>query len=360
MSKVAVIGYGYVGSSIAKPIAEAGHDLIIIDTIKVDSPYPSYTNYSYLKDIDIALVCVPTPLTEDGLPNTKIVTQAVVEASRNMPDDSVIVIESTVPIGFTRQISQVVSQQVAFSAERIDPGSLAWEVADIPKVVSANSEETLEVAHKFYSSFIKVTFGCLNTDEAEAAKLLENAYRLINISFINEYAMLMDRLDLDVHNVINLAATKPYGFQKFKPGIGAGGHCIPVDPMFLLRHGVKMPMLTTAKEINDDININYYIDTLAYQLKDLRNKRILVVGIAYKPNVNDVRESVSLKLIDKLRMLGAQVSWHDNVVLEYNGEYSTNNFSDFDAVVIAQRHYGFADMFVADIGVIVDCERRVA
>ncbi len=358
MTKVAVIGYGYVGSSIAKPIAEAGHELIIIDTAKVDSPYPSYTSYSHLKDVDIALVCVPTPLTEDGLPNTKIVTQAIVEASKNMPSSSIIVVESTVPIGFTRQISQTISQQVAFSAERIDPGSIDWEVANVPKIVSANSEDTLGTVHKFYSSFIKAVFGCSNTDEAEAAKLLENAYRLINISFINEYAMLMDRLELDVNNVINLAATKPYGFQKFRPGIGAGGHCIPVDPMFLLRHGVNMPMLTTAKEINSSTNINYFIDTLTYQLKDLRNKRILVVGIAYKPNVNDVRESVSLKLIDKLRMLGAQVSWHDNVVVEYNGEYSTNNFSDFDAVVIAQRHYGFVDTSIMHIGVIVDCERR--
>lgn len=360
MSRVAVIGYGYVGSSIAKPIADSGHSLIVVDTDPdVVSEYPKYTTYSVLSDTDIALICVPTPLSDDGLPNTSIATDAIIKASKYMPEDSVIIIESTVPITFTKHIEKIVTQRVAFSAERIDPGNPVWNVSNTAKVVAANDTKTLIEASKFYRTFVKDVYPTNNTDEAEAAKLLENAYRLVNISFINEFAILMDRLGINANNVIDFASTKPYGFQAFRPGIGAGGHCIPVDPMFLMRHGINMPVLSAAKDINTDINIDYYIDHLAAGLKTISGKRILVVGIAYKKNSSDIRESASIRLIERLKRMGANVRWHDHVVKEYNNERSVKDFSGFDAAIITQRHDGFDDSKLSDIGIIVDCERKI-
>jgi UDP-N-acetyl-D-glucosamine dehydrogenase len=219
--------------------------------------------------------------------------------------------------------------------------NLNWTIKNTPKVVAGLTSEAKRLAVEFYSGFVDEIIECESVEVAETAKLLENSFRFINISFINEISIFCQKLGIDVNEVIRAASSKPYGFMPFYPGIGVGGHCIPVDPIYLANAakilGVSTRFIDLAEQINQEMP-NYFVDRAEEKLGGLRNKKILVIGVAYKPNVADVRESPARLLIAGLKEKGAEVFWHDDLVNQWNDEKSVALSSDFDLAIISTPH----------------------
>jgi len=373
---IAVVGLGYVGLPLALSSANSHFKTIGIDNnlnkIKVLNDKKSYLediperllisaiesgnlfvtdDFSQIKNADIVLLCVPTPLTKKNLPDLSFLENAVKEVSKYLKHGSLVILESTVSTGTTRNyliplIEQLTNRniiefKIAFSPERIDPSNNFWNLTNTPKLVSGLTLESRKEAVDFYMNFIDTVIECDSLEIAETAKLLENSFRLINISFINEVAIFCEKLGIDVNDVIKSAATKPYGFMSFYPSIGVGGHCIPVDPLYLANKakeiGAPIKLIDLADQINKEMP-GYFVGRAEEKLGGLKNKNILVLGVAYKPNVSDVRETPVESLIVGLKQKGAQVSWHDDLVKEWNGEKSVTLSGDFDLAIIATPH----------------------
>jgi UDP-N-acetyl-D-glucosamine dehydrogenase len=231
--------------------------------------------------------------------------------------------------------------ELAYSPERIDPTSKKWCITNTPKLVAGLTEISTNRARDFYGKFIELITICSSLEIAETAKLLENSFRLVNISFINELAIFCQKIGIDISEVISAAATKPYGFMPFYPSIGVGGHCIPVDPIYLANAAKAVGAPSRFIELADQINQEmpgYFVGRAEEKLGGLKAKKVLVVGVSYKPNVADVRESPVKALITGLKQKGAQVFWHDDLVKEWNGEKSVTLSSDFDLAIIATPH----------------------
>jgi UDP-N-acetyl-D-glucosamine dehydrogenase len=264
---------------------------------------------------------------------------------------TLIILESTVAPGTTRDFLVPLIQKnsriditeldIVFSPERIDPLNHKWNLKNTPKIVSGLTLKSRQRAIEFYSKFIDNLIECETLEVAETAKLLENSFRLINISFINEVSIFCEKLGIDVNAVISSASTKPYGFMPFYPSIGIGGHCIPVDPLYLASkaHEIGAPakMINLANQVNQEMP-GYFVGRAEERLGRLKAKKVLVIGVSYKPNVVDVRESPVEALISGLKKKGAQVLWHDDLVKEWNGEKSVALSSDFDLAIIATPH----------------------
>ena len=373
---VGVIGQGYVGLPISMSASKCGYRVIgfDIDLSKIallsagrstvtdisdsqvrsaidSNNYRVTADFKLIKECDVILVCVPTPLGDRRLPDLKFLISALESVSRNIKKNTLIIIESTIEPGTTRNIifplicdySSLSSDEffLAFSPERIDPANKKWIVNNTPKLVSGITKEASIKAIDFYSRFIDPIVECSSLEVAETAKLLENSFRLINISFINEISKFCQKMGIDVNQVINAAATKPYGFMPFYPSIGVGGHCIPVDPLYLSNKarevGVPTRFIDLADEINQEMP-GYFVGRAEEKLGELNAKKVLVIGVSYKPNVADVRETPVESLITGLKLKGAQVSWHDDLVKEWNGEKSVTLSSDFDLAIIATPH----------------------
>jgi UDP-N-acetyl-D-glucosamine dehydrogenase len=230
---------------------------------------------------------------------------------------------------------------LAFSPERIDPMNTNWNVKNTPKLVAGLTPEAATKAKEFYSKFIDQVDVCDSLEVAETAKLLENSFRLVNISFINEVAMFCQKIGIDINDVIKAASTKPYGFMPFYPSVGVGGHCIPVDPLYLVEAANKVSAPTRFIQLADEINLGmptYFVDRASKILDGLQDKKILVIGVSYKPNVADVRETPVQALIAGLREQGAKVSWHDNLVQSWNGEASVDLSDSYDLAILATPH----------------------
>jgi UDP-N-acetyl-D-glucosamine dehydrogenase len=210
-----------------------------------------------------------------------------------------------------------------------------------PKIVAGLTSEAFELAKEFYSKFIKKIVKCNSLETAEMAKLLENTFRYVNISFINEFARICRELGVEVNEVIKAAATKPYGFMSFHPSIGVGGHCIPVDPFYLLNRAIQVGaparFIELSKLVNQDTPL-YFANLAKEKLGSLKDKHILVIGVSYKPNISDLRESRVKVLIEELRTMGANISWHDELVQEWNGEKSAPLNGDYDLAILATPH----------------------
>jgi UDP-N-acetyl-D-glucosamine dehydrogenase len=230
---------------------------------------------------------------------------------------------------------------LAYSPERIDPANKEWNVTNTPKLVSGLTSRATDRAATFYRTFVETVKTGSSLEVIETAKLLENSFRLINISFINEIAQFCSALQIDVREVVDAAATKPYGFMPFYPSIGVGGHCIPVDPSYLVAKaegiGVPTHFIDLANGVNRSLP-TYFTGVAEGILSGLTNRKILVVGVAYKPEVSDVRETPVAGLIKELRLKGADVAWHDDLVKEWNGEKSVPLTSHYDLVVLANPH----------------------
>ena len=232
---------------------------------------------------------------------------------------------------------------LAYSPERIDPKNAKWNIANTPKLLAGLTSEAANRAQAFYSKFVYEVKVFSSVEVLETAKLLENSFRFVNISFINEVSILCSKLGIDVLEVIEAASSKPYGFMSFYPSAGVGGHCIPVDPMYLADKanelGVPLKSIELAHEINEAMPA-YYVGRCVEILGNLTGKKILVIGLAYKSNVSDVREGASEKLIGLLRKGGALVSWHDEIVGEWNDEKSKPISEDYDLAILVTIHDG--------------------
>jgi UDP-N-acetyl-D-glucosamine dehydrogenase len=371
-----VVGLGYVGLPIATAAAKSGGFVVGIDLnqekiFKINngqSPIEDVkdseisevvelgrlkasSDFSLVKQADVILICVPTPLKGNHTPDLEPLERAVKSISENLREGVLIILESTVAPGTTRNFLvpliekystvDIDSVDVVFSPERIDPLNKTWNLKNTPKIVAGLTPRSTKRAVNFYSKFVDEIIESENVEVAETAKLLENSFRLINISFINELSKFCRRLGIEVKDVIKAAATKPYGFMPFYPSVGVGGHCIPVDPLYLahkaLEIGTPLRMINLADQVNREMP-GYFVTQAKEKLGGLIGKKILVVGVAYKPNVADIRETPVQALIIGLKDQGAKVFWHDELIQEWNGEKSVALSSDFDLAIIATPH----------------------
>jgi UDP-N-acetyl-D-glucosamine dehydrogenase len=296
------------------------------------------TDFTILKEVDAVSICVPTPLRKTGDPDLSYILSVTDDLARHMHPGMVIVLESTTYPGTTREIllpklgeanGLTVGEDffLAFSPERVDPGRQDWTTINTPKVVGGITPACSEVASTWYGQALKTVVSVSSAEVAEMAKLLENTFRMINIGLVNEMAIMCDRLGIDVWEVIDAAATKPFGFMKFTPGPGLGGHCIPIDPLYLswklraLNYTARF--IDLASEINTGMPryvVGKVQDALNELGKPLKGGRILVLGVAYKPDVDDLRESPALDVIGLLRQKSAQVEFHDPYIKRLNDD----------------------------------------
>lgn len=390
LGNVSVIGQGYVGLPLALASAKVGFNVTGVDsnnelveklnkgqsTIKdvpnstlqeviLSGNYSASNSYDSVANANIIIVCVPTPLNFSNKPDLSYLESAVVSLTTLIKENVLIIIESTVAPETTRKIvlpliKNLIEPQnktfhLAFSPERIDPSNQKWNIFNTPKLVAGLTELSCEMACTFYSSFVSNIIKCNSLEIAETAKLLENSFRFINISFVNQVSMFCSKLGIDINEVISAASTKPYGFMPFYPSAGVGGHCIPVDPLYLSDKareiGSALTFIDLAEDTNEAMPL-YFVEKAANKLGDLRNKNILVVGVAYKPNVSDVRETPAKQLISQLRSRGANVFWHDELVVEWNGETSVNIAEDYDLAILVTLHDSFDLTQLGDVPVI--------
>ena len=308
-------------------------------------------NYCNIEGSEIVVICVPTPLDEFLRPDLSYVEMSARSIAPYIEQNTLIILESTVEPGTTRNFLIPIIElysgltqdkfQFAFSPERIDPLNNNWNIKNTPKLVSGLTEEACDRAMKFYAKFIDKLIKCDSMEIAETSKLLENSFRLVNISFINEFSIFCNAYGIDVNKVISAAATKPYGFMTFYPGAGAGGHCIPIDPIYLANKakqlGVPIKMIDLANEVNHALP-KYFVRRAIKKLGNLIDKKVLVIGISYKPNISDIRESPAIPIIQELEKIGAIVSWHDELVKVWNGKSSVPISSGFDLAIIVSLH----------------------
>lgn len=370
--KVSIIGQGYVGLPLAVAAANAGHSVIGIDLNmnlieKISSgssplgdldasqisellksgAYKVSSSFDSIATSDVVVICVPTPLDESQQPDLSFLVNALNSIVPNLSSNTLVVNESTVSPGTTRGLIKEtldkagVDYDLAYSPERIDPSNKKWNIKNTPKLVSGLTLKSTERGVNFYSTFVENVCIGSSLEVIETAKLLENSFRLINISFINEIAQFCAALKIDVREVVDAAATKPYGFLPFYPSAGVGGHCIPVDPTYLAAKAQAIGVPSRFIELANDLNRSlpaYFTGVAAGILGRLKYKKILVVGIAYKPEVSDVRETPAAGLISELRSKGAEVVWHDDLVMEWNGEKSVPLTPNYDLIILANPH----------------------
>jgi UDP-N-acetyl-D-glucosamine dehydrogenase len=390
-ARVGVLGLGYVGLPLAAVFAEAGFHVTGIDpdTRKVDclntgvSYIPDVktetvealvksghltatTDFSVLKDLDAVSICVPTPLRQTGDPDMSFILSATEELAKYMHPGMVIVLESTTYPGTTREVllPKLGSERgltigedwfLAFSPERVDPGREDFTTINTPKVMGGITTACNEVASAWYEGAIETVHCVSSAEAAEMAKLLENTFRMINIGLVNELAIMCERLGVDVWEVIDAAATKPFGFMKFTPGPGLGGHCIPIDPLYLSWKMKSFHYNARFIELASEINTNmprYVVSRVMEGLNDrgkaLKGSKVLVLGAAYKPDIDDVRESPALDVIGLLKKKGGIVEYHDPYISHIHHEtdgWYMDSVEDVmqavrqaDAVVIITNH----------------------
>jgi UDP-N-acetyl-D-glucosamine dehydrogenase len=322
------------------------------------------TNYSALAQADAVSICVPTPLRKTGDPDISYIMSASTSLAEHLHPGMVIVLESSTYPGTTRELVLPILTEnsglevgkdffLAFSPERVDPGRTDWTTINMPKVIGGITESCLKAAVTWYNQALETVVPVSSAEVAEMAKLLENTFRMINIGMVNELAIMCDRLGVDVWEVIDAAATKPFGFMKFTPGPGLGGHCIPIDPLYL---SWKMKTLNyTARfiELASEINTSmprYVVgkvqEALNNHRKSVNGSEILILGVAYKPDIDDLRESPALDIIHMLRDQGAKLEYHDSFIAEIcHEDISMKSVPDLmaavrsaDCVVIVTNH----------------------
>jgi UDP-N-acetyl-D-glucosamine dehydrogenase len=379
---VAIIGAGYVGMPLARVFADAGKVVLLVDVDRevvdginrgashipdvtsdalkplVDSGRVSATtDYDALKEVDAILIALPTPLSSQREPDLSIVKGAVAEIAPRLRKGQLVVLESTTYPGTTRECLQPILERsglkagedfhLAFSPERVDPGRTDWTTKNTPKVVGGLTPACTDRAAEFYRAAVDTVVPLSSPETAEMTKLLENIFRAVNIALVNELAQLCERMDLDVWEVIEAAETKPFGFMSFKPGPGLGGHCIPIDPFYLTWKAREYDFYTEFIDLAGKVNANmpYFCRSLISQAlnhgaqKSLKGSRILVLGVAYKADIDDVRESPAEKIVGLLQKAGADVAYHDPHVAEFDGMRSVDYAPEsYDCVVIVTAH----------------------
>ncbi len=349
--KVGIIGLGYVGLPLGVAFAEAGHEVIGLDAdprkIEALRKRESYVedvtseriaalgdalsataSYDDLQPCDAIIICVPTPLTSSREPDLTHLVDSTTSLARVLQEGQVVVLESTTYPGTTRERVKPILEEsglaagrdfhLAFSPERIDPGRTDYTVRTTPKVVGGLTDGCTEAAAALYGEICDEVVRVSGPEPAELTKLLENIFRSVNIALVNELSMLCERLGIDIWEVIDAASTKPFGFMRFEPGPGMGGHCLPVDPFYLAYKAREQDFYTEFIELAGKINQNqphFCVERVEHALNDVskpvRDSKILILGVSYKGGVGDIRESPALKIIKLLRERGAEVVYHD-------------------------------------------------
>jgi UDP-N-acetyl-D-glucosamine dehydrogenase len=393
-----VVGLGYVGLSLAREFARAGYRVIGIDineekvarlnagqSYVMDVPSPEIkeliasgkltatTDYTRVAEMDSVNICVPTPLRSKSKdPDLSYILDAVTEIRKYVHADQLIVLESTTFPGTTSEVILPILEEsglkagtdfyLAFSPERVDPGNETYCTRNIPKVVGGVTAECTRHAKQLYENCLDRVVGVSSTDVAEMVKLLENTFRSVNIGLANEFALLCSKLDIDVWEVIDAASTKPFGYMPFYPGPGLGGHCIPVDPLYLSWkakvNGFHPRLIDVAVQVNQEMPqhiVRKVTKALLPLKKVLQGSKILIIGVAYKRNTDDVRESPALEIIQLLKQEGAEVSFSDPFVplLQTNGTrldsvpLSEEVLSAADCVLVVTDHSSVDYEFIA-------------
>jgi UDP-N-acetyl-D-glucosamine dehydrogenase len=385
-ARIAILGMGYVGLPLAVVFAEAGFDVTGIDpderkvesltkctsyipdisserlTPLVKSGHLKATNdFSVLKDMEAVSICVPTPLRKTGDPDMSFILSATEQLAKHMHKGMVVVLESTTYPGTTREVllpmlgetnGLTVGEDwfLAFSPERVDPGREDFTTLNTPKVVGGITAACTEVTAAWYGGAIQHIHSVSSAEAAEMAKLLENTFRMVNIGMVNELAIMCERMGVDVWEVIDAAATKPFGFMKFTPGPGLGGHCIPIDPLYLSWKMKAYQYTARFIELASEINTNmprYVVTRILEALNErgmaLKGARCLILGVAYKPDIDDIRESPALDVIGLLQKKGATVEYHDPFIPTLKTHEGTEMRSVVDLMVAVRA----ADVVVA-------------
>jgi UDP-N-acetyl-D-glucosamine dehydrogenase len=401
MTDVAIVGAGYVGVPLAQVFAEAGRSVLLVDRdadrvaqlnrgesyiedvpsdvlkrLVDDHGLRATTDYDELREADAILIALPTPLSKQREPDLSIINSATEEIATRLRKGHLVVLESTTYPGTTREeiLPRLEASglkigddfNLAFSPERVDPGREDWTTKNVPKVVGGITAACTERAAELYGSAVDTVHRVTSPESAELTKLLENIFRSVNIALVNEMAQLCERMKIDFWEVVDAAATKPFGFMSFKPGPGLGGHCIPIDPFYLTWKAREFDFYTEFIELAGKVNENmpWHCRSLISQAlnhgkqKSLKGSEVLVLGVAYKPNIGDMRESPALKLIELLETGGANVSYHDPHVAELP-EHGLSSVplepGSFDAIAIVTDHSGIDYEALVDSGpVIVD------
>jgi UDP-N-acetyl-D-glucosamine dehydrogenase len=397
----AVVGAGYVGVPLAHTLASAGRSVLLIDVsedvvdalnrgqshitdVPADELAPlveegrirATMDYNELRNAEAILIALPTPLSKQREPDLSILVGAVEQIGARLRSGHLVILESTTYPRTTREVVQPILERtglqagrdfhLAFSPERVDPGNQTWTTKNVPKVVGGITPACTDRAAQLYEGAVETVHRVSTPEAAELTKLLENIFRSVNIALVNELAQLCERMDIDVWEVIEAAATKPFGFMSFQPGPGLGGHCIPIDPFYLTWKAREYDFYTEFIELAGKVNENmpYYCRSLISQAlnhgrqKSLSGAKVLVVGVAYKADIADTRESPALKLIGLLRAAGADISYHDPFVPELREADLRSVELDpaaHDCVVIvtAHSHIDYAEL-VDKAHVVVD------
>ncbi len=388
---VGILGLGYVGLPLAREFASAGLKVIgfDIDRKKVktlnsgrsiikhvphaqvkqmvsSNCFRATNNMAEIKKADAILVCVPTPLTENREPDMQFIVSSTETIAKYLRPGQLVVLESTTYPGTTREVMAPILEgsglkagrdfHLAYSPEREDPGNKDFTTKTIPKVVGGLTKKCLDMACMLYQTAIVRTVPVSSLEAAEAAKILENIYRCVNIAMVNELKVVFDRMGIDVWEVINAASTKPFGFKAFYPGPGLGGHCIPIDPFYLTwkarQYGMPTRFIELAGEINTSMPhyvISKTMEALNEHRKSLKGSKVLVLGLAYKKDIDDLRESPSIELIELLRNKGAKVDYNDPYIPKTHKQrqhdlkmtskkLSAKMLAGYDVVLISTDH----------------------
>ncbi len=396
---LAIIGQGYVGLPLAMAAVDAGWSVIGIDNlaVKVDqinsgiSPvedvsgrqlqaaisngrYRATTDFSEVTKASVVTICVPTPLDDKREPDLSLLRSAATGIAPYVSNDTLVVSESTsypgtlrdIIIPIVNELKPVGTENVYFASapERVNPGDAIWNQKNTPRLVGGIDKESQIRALAFYNSICDAVVTVSNPEVAEAAKLLENTFRLVNIALINEFTQICSTSGINVHEVIYAAASKPYGFMPFMPGVGVGGHCIPVDPLYLTwwarQNGGEATFVESADRINHEMP--KYVAERALSMVDLgiANPRVLILGVAYKPGVGDVRETPVTELRSYLQDRGANVAWHDPMVPIWEGTNPVGLDWDCDVAILATNQPGLDFSQLVAKGVqILDCTNSI-
>lgn len=411
---VGIVGMGYVGLPLAREFVIRGAKVIGFDINEANvkkinsgkSPlkhipsedisnmvktgrFKTTTDMKQMSKPDALIICVPTPLTENREPDMTYIVVTCETIAKYLRKNQLVSLESTTYPGTTREVMKPILEKsglkagkdfyMAFSPEREDPGNKHFRTATIPKVVGGYDKKSLEVALNIYKYAVEKAVPVSSCDVAEAAKILENTYRCVNIAMVNELKQLFDRMGIDVWEVINAAGTKPFGFQKFYPGPGLGGHCIPIDPFYLTWRARQFGMPTKFIELAGEINtamphyvVHKTLEAMNDRKKSLKGSKVLVLGLAYKKDIDDVRESPSLELIELLRDKGAIVDYNDPFIAETHKQRKYDlkmkskplnpaMLKKYDAVVISTDHSSYDyNMIVKNSKIVIDSRNATA
>jgi UDP-N-acetyl-D-glucosamine dehydrogenase len=382
--KIAIIGQGHVGFPLAKAAANAGHHTFGFDVnsqliaqlglSEANTPnYTPTTDSKIITGCDIYIIAVPTPLDINNRPDLSYLNSAANLIGKVAKDGALIVNESTSYPGTLREIVEATISNInkakllyAAAPERIDPANMQWSIKNTPRVIAGLTDAATEKALEFYKSFCDHVQKVSSPEVAEAAKLFENTFRQVNIALVNEFAQIAEKFGISANEVIDAAATKPFGFMKFTPSLGVGGHCIPIDPIYLEQKaeslGITATFIKQATRVNQNMPL-YIVSRLEKILgNNLKDKKICIVGLSYKKDVADLRQSPSIELWKELERRGCVVTFHDEIVKTFNKSYSVAlDKSAFDLAVVGIRHTGLdVDKLKVCATYLFDCTGSIA